>query len=467
MASLELETIKSLSQFANLKAYYRFEDDALTTDSSGNSHTLTAISDPAEDSSGKFGGAVALDGNNAYSATDHADFKPTGNFTIGKWIKTLKTGATQSLFASFYCDSPSTFFSGIQLRISTTNKAVLLSAKGGGTTLGTHYQIITGGTTVTDGALNFIVGTWDGSYLRIYVNGASDATAVAWANAPVYHASNAVRVGCINTADGNSQFFTGSLDDVFLLNGTALTDPQIKEIYNGWILNAAAGTFTLTGVATTLTAAYNLIAGVGSFTLTGVKAELTKAITLVCGLGEFALTGVNATLQKEITLVAGTGTFVLTGVNATLLKAITLVAEKGEFVLTGVSAVLRQALHLSCETGEFILTGFDAIFKKTYTLVAETGSFILTGIDATLTRGYTLVAEAGSFVLTGISATLSRSYHLIAETGVFTITMKSVGFFFNGIATYWGKITKSSAPTYTTIEKPDSDIWTDINNLRE
>lgn len=38
----------NLMNDANLKAYYRFESGALTTDSSGAGHTLTAISDPME-----------------------------------------------------------------------------------------------------------------------------------------------------------------------------------------------------------------------------------------------------------------------------------------------------------------------------------------------------------------------------------------------------------------------------------
>jgi len=65
MASKEINTITGIINSANLKAYYRFESGALTTDSSGEGHTLTAISDPAESPSGKFGGAVYLDGNDA------------------------------------------------------------------------------------------------------------------------------------------------------------------------------------------------------------------------------------------------------------------------------------------------------------------------------------------------------------------------------------------------------------------
>lgn len=229
MSSKELNTISPA--YANLKAYYRFESGALTTDSSGNSHTLTDISDPAEDASGKFGGAVALDGNDAYSATGHADLKPTGNYTVGVWVKTSTTGATQAIFQSY---SQNTNIAGIFLYISTANVIQFYSGKNTGTVENTDWarKITTG--TVTDGNWHFIVGTWDGSYLRVYIDGVQDGAAVSWANAPVYAATNYVRIGTRCNAGTNASFITGSLDDVWLLNGTALSAEEVKGLYIGW-----------------------------------------------------------------------------------------------------------------------------------------------------------------------------------------------------------------------------------------
>jgi hypothetical protein len=459
--ALELETIKSLSQFANLKAYYRFEDDALTTDSSGEGHTLTAIGDPAEDASGKFGGAVALDGNDAYSATDHADFKPTGDFTIGVWVKT-STSANQFIFQSF---SQNTKQAGIRLFVYSSSgyKIRFDSSKNTGTTVGTDYQQVISTTNVNDGNWHFAVGTWDGTYLKLYIDGTQECGNVGWANAPVYAATNYVRVGCQNNTGTDATFFTGSLDDVFLLNGTALSAAQIKAIYEGWILTASAGSFTLTGVASVITVGYNLIAGVGSFVLTGVNATLSKGITLVAGLGEFALTGYDAVLSSAYTLVASLGEFTLTGVNAALQKAITLVAGAGSFILTGKDVILRQALNLVASLGEFTLTGYDSILKRTYTLVAETGSFILTGFSATFKRCYTLAAEAGSFILTGVDATFRRGINLIAETGVFSVTMKTVSFLFDGLTYFWSKRTKPTT-AYSNRTKPTTN-WTNRTKI--
>ena len=230
MASKEINSITGIINSANLKAYYRFEDDALTTDSSGEGHTLTDISDPAEDASGKFGGAVALDGNDAYSATDHADFKPTGNFTIGAWVK-CSSPATQILFESY---SKNTKVAGIRIgTAATTGYAHCLSGNNTGTTSHTNYASVYGTTNVCDGNWHFVVSTWDGTNVNLYVDGTLE-NYEAWENAPVYAATNYVRVGCNNESGTNIAFFTGSLDDVFLLNGTALSAEEIKGIYIGW-----------------------------------------------------------------------------------------------------------------------------------------------------------------------------------------------------------------------------------------
>jgi hypothetical protein len=216
----------------NLKAYYRFESGALTTDSSGENHTLTAISDPAE-GTGKFGGAVDLDGNDAYSAADHADFKPTGNFTVGAWVKTTGDADDAFVLVSY---SQNTKVAGWGLYIgyvsSTVGMAKFITGKNTGTTVNTDWKLATGTVDIVDGNWHFIVATWDGSNIKVYTDG-GDEVSVAWTYAPAYAATNYVRVGCNNLTGTNTQFLTGSLDDVFLLNGTALTAYQVKEIYEG------------------------------------------------------------------------------------------------------------------------------------------------------------------------------------------------------------------------------------------
>jgi len=209
-------------------AYYRFSSGALTTDSSGNGHTLTDISDPAEDASGQFGGAVALDGNDAYSAVDHADFQPTGNFTIGAWVKT--TSVAQGFIFQSYSLNPN--HAGFYFGLLATGEPLFLIAPNSGTAPG-NYRQVSGNTPVNDGNWHFCVATFDGTYLRVYVDGLIDKDPYSAAGySPAYAATNYVQVGCRNRLGTPALFFNGSLDDVWLINGTALTQDDINYIYN-------------------------------------------------------------------------------------------------------------------------------------------------------------------------------------------------------------------------------------------
>jgi hypothetical protein len=228
MPTLEVSKTR-LQGLASLKAYFQF-DFAIPgvtelIDNSGNSHNLTDIGDPAEDASGKFGDAVALDGNDAYSITDHADLKPTGNFTIGAWFKTSTTGVQQTIFAS-YSENPNV--KGVMLYIDANNHLTCVVG------YSSNYYYFTGATVVTDGNWHFGVLTWNGATLKIFLDGYEEVRLAA-TSAPAYDATNYVRVGCRNYTGTNILFFTGSLDDVFLLNGEALHADEIRKIYEGTI----------------------------------------------------------------------------------------------------------------------------------------------------------------------------------------------------------------------------------------
>jgi hypothetical protein len=66
--------------------------------------------------------------------------------------------------------------------------------------------------------------------MKLFMDGKLQ-NSVAWANAPAYAATNYVRVGCRNVTGTNDLFFNGVLDDVFLLNGTALTEGEINNVF--------------------------------------------------------------------------------------------------------------------------------------------------------------------------------------------------------------------------------------------
>lgn len=209
-------------------AYYRFESGAETTDSSGNSHTLTAVNTPTYDT-GKFGqGAVLTSASSEYfTIADHANWKPTGAFTVGGWMKSSTTGVAATLFGSYFQGAN---IGGFVIHKTAANVATFISGKNTGSTVNTDYKQITGTTNIVDGNWHWVVATSDGSTISLYVDGVLDVS-VAWANHPAYNASNQIAIGAYYDTSAFTYFYNGSLDDIFLINGTALTATQISTIY--------------------------------------------------------------------------------------------------------------------------------------------------------------------------------------------------------------------------------------------
>jgi hypothetical protein len=215
----------------NLKAYYRFESGALTTDSTANAHTLTALSDPAS-TTGKWGGGVDFDSNDAYSAVDHADFQPTGNWSVGGWFK---NPTANDVMLQSYSGAPN--ISGIQLYVDGTYKPNCISGRNTGNTINVDYKNIASTHAINDGNWHLVVVTWDGANLNMYVDNNTVET-VAWANAPGYAGSNFVRIGCDSA---NTNFFAGQADDIFFFKGTALSAANVLTLY----ASGAGGSFLL------------------------------------------------------------------------------------------------------------------------------------------------------------------------------------------------------------------------------
>ena len=159
---------------------------------------------------------VTLDGSTNYiaSTATQDNLGAAGRWAMEIWFKTSTTGANQPLINR---DNAGT--SRPQLRVSTGNKLQLVSNDGSTTTT------VTGDTTVTDGEWHLAHATFDGRNLRVYLDGALDATAVA-ANNFDDGTSAVFEIGVHNAAD----FFTGSLKDVALYNH-CLSASQIQEKY--------------------------------------------------------------------------------------------------------------------------------------------------------------------------------------------------------------------------------------------
>ena len=232
MAELNCTLLKNST---SLKGYWRFEETSgtLTTDTSGNGNTGTASRTAIlNNSNGKFGNCAVFNrGSSDYIALPNSSTtQPTGNFSIGCWFSASSTAVYRCLAQSR--SNISGKVAGIQLEVDDTGKIYIESGKNTGVTIGVDRQFAIGTSTVTDNTWKHGVGTWDGSTLRIYVNGVLEGT-TSWANADVYNATTYTRIGNARSDAIEIDFFNGTIDDAFIFNGTALSQADITKLYSG------------------------------------------------------------------------------------------------------------------------------------------------------------------------------------------------------------------------------------------
>lgn len=228
---------------SNLIGYWRLNGNL--TDSSASGYNLTATGTPG-DTTGVFGGAKSFVIATSYASITNAsggNLNITGNkISIAGWVKPTNTGAGWQYLCSKRDGANTGYY--LALENGTAARMFVASGAAGG--------VATGTTTLSNNNWYHIVGTYDGTTVRVYVNGKHDGSSAFTGNiasastVPFYLALNS-----FNTAEG----FTGELDDFAVFN-TVLTPDQVKELYEGrtvgelWPQNGLVGLWHLNGNST-------------------------------------------------------------------------------------------------------------------------------------------------------------------------------------------------------------------------
>lgn len=142
------------------------------------------------------------------------------------------------------------------------------------------------------------------------------------------------------------------------------------------------------------------------------------AYTIDAAPGSYALTGTATGLLATRLLSADPAAYVVTGTDATLLTARLISADPGTYALTGVATTLLSTRLLNAAPGTYILTGVaaDLVFGGaplgTFTLDAVPGLYTLTGISTATTAGRIFNLSPGSYQLSGYATGLTKGQRL-------------------------------------------------------
>ena len=204
LVALVLSTSSGSAAPAGLVAAYAFDEGSGTTvaDASGNGNTGT-VTNATWTTSGKYGNALTFNGTNArINVPSTTALQLTGGMTLEAWVNpTTVSNAWRDVIYkgndNYYLEATST--GG--------------SAPDGGGTFGGRGADVRGTTALTRAVWSHIAVTYDGTTLRLYINGAQTSSQARTGS--ITTSTNPLQIG------GDSiygQYFSGSIDDVRVYN---------------------------------------------------------------------------------------------------------------------------------------------------------------------------------------------------------------------------------------------------------
>jgi len=214
---------------AGLVAAYSFDQGAGTvlTDLSGNNNNGT-IKTATWSSTGKHGGALSFNGTSSLvTVPNSASLTLAAGMTLEAWVNSSNTSKTSD--AIFKNGGGAQSYA-----LFATNTGTNPDAPSGSIRIKNLNRSVASGANIAANQWVFLTATYDGSALRIYVNGVLQNTLVV--TGTIKSGTGALTLGGDNLA---SRFFKGLIDDVRLYN-RALSQAEIQTDMNTPVNSTAA-----------------------------------------------------------------------------------------------------------------------------------------------------------------------------------------------------------------------------------
>lgn len=215
--AMEFSHVVRVSLGADLVGEWKFDEGSgtITKDSSGSDNNGTLGGNP-QWVNGVFGKALELNGSTDYvniPDSNYLDLTTAG--TIEVWAKK----DTQKSYQMYVTKGIASAGTGYQLMDYSTTGRIVLRWGSDGNNIVTDEVVPTG-------RWYHIVGVYNGSYLKIYLNGALSKNVPYTTNAVAN--TDPLRIG--RRSDAASYFFDGTIDEVRIYN-RALYAGEIQQLY--------------------------------------------------------------------------------------------------------------------------------------------------------------------------------------------------------------------------------------------
>jgi hypothetical protein len=385
---------------AGLVAAYGFDEGSGTTvtDASGNGNTGT-ITNATWAASGKYGSALQFNGTNALvTVPDKASLHLSAAMTLEAWVN-------PSIIDASWRDVIYKGNDNFYLEASSTNGEL----PDAGTIAGGSYADAFGSNSIPASTWSYLTETYDGSTLRLYVNGAlvgstAHTGTIATSASPLQFGGDSIY----------GQFFTGLIDEVRVYN-VALTAAQIQaDAATPVDFPSAPGTLTATTVSTgEIDLAWG--ASASSAGVSGYQVERCQG----AGCSNFAQIAAPAATSYKDTSVAASTSY------SYRVRAADSAGKLGPYsnvatATTGLTVTPATAVVTFSQTAQFTAQG-PGSGTATWSVDGVAGGSASVG---TITAGglYTPPGSAGTHTVTAASGaqTASATVYATNDAGTFS-----------------------------------------------
>jgi len=171
-------------------------------------------------------GGGGFNGTTSGVVLPSTNLMPPAHLSVSAWVKTTASGYREILSIM---NETATVYSGFELRKDNSNTLALYLYSGVNQVYG---SAIATGTLLTTGAWTHVAATYDGTYIRLYINGVANTVAL-WTGGLGYGIGVNARIG-VNAGLIDSLYWLGSIDEVGLWS-RALSQADITALYNGGV----------------------------------------------------------------------------------------------------------------------------------------------------------------------------------------------------------------------------------------
>lgn len=206
----------------NLIAYWKLDESSgNASDATGNGFTASN-SNSVGFSTGKINNGAVFNGVNQIFTYGNIGITGSHAFTISAWIKTTQTSNNRGIVNIGTNSSTNKSFSMTQYD-NGSDHFLKANFWGGGT-------IAIGETNINTGNWVFCTVTYDGTYIKLYVNGSLEDTSGSVIGNITGSTNN--YIGLEDSSGSNGLYFNGMIDEVGIWN-RVLTADEVTQLYNG------------------------------------------------------------------------------------------------------------------------------------------------------------------------------------------------------------------------------------------